>query len=134
MKIEQSLKKYFSGQKDILCVYLFGSQAKGTDNKGSDVDIGVLFDQRLSAREYTEKRLSLMDSLSSLLDKDVDVIVLNQAAPFLKFQIIKQGRRIYERPDRNEHSFEARAIVEYLDFLPVRQRLEEALLNNINKA
>ena len=133
MKNKNALKDYFSTQKEILCVYLFGSQARGRVNTYSDIDIAVLFEPNLTQEERTERRLSLMDNLSSILDKDVDVVVLNEASSFLRFQVIKEGRRIYERSDRSEHSFEARAIVEYFDFLPIRRRLETAMLNNIKR-
>lgn len=134
MKIESNLKNYFSSQKEVLCVYLFGSQASGKENTYSDVDIAVLFEPNLTQEKRTEKRLSLIDRLSSILNKDVDVVVLNEASSFLRFQIIKEGKRIYERVDRDEHSFEANTIVEYFDFLPVRRRMETAMLNNIKRA
>lgn len=128
------LKGYFSTQKEVLCVYLFGSQAKGKQNNYSDVDIAVLFEPNLTQEERTEKRLSLMDNLSSILNKDVDVVALNDANSFLRFQVIKEGQRIYERSDRDEHNFEANTIVEYFDFLPIRQRLETTMMNNIKRA
>lgn len=131
MKIDDALKDYFSTQKEVLCVYIFGSQAKGKENIYSDVDIAVLFESGLTQKERTEQRLSIMDRLSSILNKDTDVVVLNEASPFLRFQVIKEGKRIYERPDRDEHSFEANTIVQYFDFLPIRRRLETAMINNI---
>lgn len=77
--------------------------------------------------------LYIMDDLSSILDKNVDVVVMNEASCFLSFQIIKNGVKIHERADRIDHSFEARTIVEYFDFIPVRRRLEEALVNRIKE-
>lgn len=131
--VAKPLQDYFSRQKQVLCVYLFGSQIKGKENIYSDVDIAVLFQPNLTQKERTEKRLSLMDELCSILNKDVDVVILNEASTFLKFQVIKEGEKIYERPDRSEHSFEAKAIVEYFDFLPIRRSLETAMLNNIKR-
>ncbi len=134
MDIGNIIRNFFVKEKNVLCVYLFGSAATGKKNKFSDVDIAVLFDVNLSQEEHTQKRLSIMNNLSRILNRDIDVVVLNEASSFLKFQIIKNGLRIYERVDRTEHSFEARAIVEYFDFLPVRRRLETALINNIKGA
>jgi len=134
VKIKNTLKSCFSAREDIVCVYLFGSQASGKQNVRSDVDIAVLFKSNLTREERTEKCLDLMNSLSSALDKDVDVAALNDASSFLRFQVIKNGQRIYERPGRSERGFEANAIVDYLDFLPIRRRLETAMLNNIKRA
>lgn len=129
--IKDKIKDYFSHQETVICVYLFGSTAKGKENKFSDVDIAVLFNADTCKETYTQRRLDIMDKLSRILDKDVDVVLLNEAASFLKFHIIKEGIRIYERADRADHGFEAKTIVEYLDFLPIRKRSETSLINNI---
>lgn len=134
MDIRNTIRDYFVKEKNVLCVYLFGSVATGKRNKFSDVDIAVFFDAGFPQEEYTQKCLSIMDDLSRILNRDIDVVALNVASSFLKYQIIKNGSRIYERSDRSEHSFEARAIVEYFDFLPVRRRLEMAIINNIKAA
>jgi len=135
VKTENSIRQYFAALKDgVLCVYMFGSTAAGKDNKFSDVDIAVLFEPGFPKEQHTKQRLLIMDELSRIIDRDIDVVVLNEALSFLKYQIIKYGKRVYESPDRDNHSFEARAIVEYLDFLPIRRRLEKAMIDNIKKA
>ncbi len=133
MDIKKILKNHFAKEKDVLCVYLFGSAARGRENRFSDVDIAVLFDDSVPQESYTERCLSIMGEISSLLDKNVDVIALNKASSFLKFQIIKNGLRVYERPGRAKRRFEARAITEYFDFLPVRRRMEAGLMDNIRR-
>lgn len=133
MEIKKTIKGYAAKQKDILCVYLFGSAASGRENKFSDVDIAVLFDDSLRREEYSQRALSVMDGLSALLDKNIDIVVLNTADSFIKFRIIKTGIRIYERRDRGSRSFEARSVIEYFDFFPTRKMLEKALVNNIRR-
>jgi len=133
MRIENIVKNYFNKQNRILCVYLFGSIATGTENKFSDVDIAVLFDNNVPPVQYTQRQLCIMDELSRILDKDVDVVVLNTANSFLKFIIIKTGRKVYDEANRTDHNFEVRVIREYFDFLPVRKKLEEALINHIKR-
>ena len=131
MDTETILKSYFSKQKEVLGVYLFGSVAKGKENRFSDVDVAVLFDRSVPEAEYTDQQLAFMNGLSRLLNRDVDVVVLNKATVFLRFQILRGDKRVYERPDRNERTFEARTLVEYLDFLPIRRRLEASLIRSI---
>ncbi len=48
MNIKNTIRNYFSKQKHVLCVYLFGSAITGKENKFSDVDIAVLFDSSIS--------------------------------------------------------------------------------------
>ena len=134
MNIQETVINYFAERKDVLCVYLFGSAAKGKENIHSDVDIAVLFDGSMPAERYNEEILPIVDTLSRILDRDVDIVALNSADTFMRFQVIKNGLRIYERPDRREHNFEAKAIMEYFDFLPIRKRMEDALIRNIKGA
>ena len=133
MDAVNKIKDYFAGEKDVLCVYLFGSTAKGKENRFSDVDIAILFDSNVPEGQYTQKCLTIMNNVSRVLNRDVDVVVLNRASSFLKFQIIKNGLRIYERLGRTKRHFEAKAIMEYFDFLPIRRKLEIALINNIKE-
>ncbi len=129
----ETTQQYFAQQKDVLCVYLFGSFASGKIHQESDVDLAVLFTNDVPREEYRQRSLQSVDDLSRILDKEVDVVVLNSADSFLKFQILKAGLRIYERQDRKGRDFEARAMMEYFDFLPVRRRLEEAFVRHINE-
>ena len=131
MNIREAIRDYFAKQKDVLCVYLFGSVASGKENRFSDVDIAVLFDKRAPREEYSRRVLLMMDELSGLLDKNVDMVALNDAASFLKFQVIKSGERIYESLDRHSRDFESAAIIEYFDFFPIRTRLEAAMISGI---
>jgi len=133
MQIKEMIKSYAEKRKDILCVYLFGSIVSGKQNKFSDVDIAILFDDSVRQEEYSQSGLSLIDALSAVLDKNVDVVILNNANSFLKFRIIKTGIRVYERPNRGSRLFEARSVIEYFDFLPIREMLEKALINNIRR-
>lgn len=128
--INNNLKK----DKSILLVYVFGSEVKGRTNKYSDIDIAVLFDNKVKEKEYTDRQIAIITNLSEILKKEIDVVVLNRASLFLKYHILKEGVKIYERPDRNEHNFEAKAVIDYFDFLPIKNRIENGMLAKIKEA
>lgn len=134
MEIKNIIHSYFIKQKDVLCVYLFGSVAAGKEHRFSDVDIGVLFDESVNEKIYFDRKLSIINNMSQCLNRNVDVVILNEVDTFLKFQVLKNGIRIYERLDRYEHNFEAEALLEYFDFLPIRKRMEEDLIKRIKEA
>jgi len=71
--------------------------------------------------------------LCELLCLNVDIIVLNQAAPYLRFQVIQNGVKVYENPKRKDRAFEARSIVEFFDFLPLKNLLESSVLKRIKE-
>ena len=131
---KEALTEYFSKREEVLCAYLFGSQARGRGNSHSDVDIAILYDESIPPAEYTDRQITLSIEISQQLDKNTDIIILNRASPYLKFQVIREGARIYEKPTRVGRAFEARSIIEYFDFLPVKNLLESALIKRIKEA
>lgn len=115
----------------ILMAYLFGSQLEGRANEYSDIDVAILFDDKVEVGVYTDKQILIATLLSEKLNKEIDIVVLNRASLFLRYHVLKDGLKIYERDDRNEHNFEAQAIMEYFDFLPIRSRIENGLLSKL---
>jgi predicted nucleotidyltransferase len=85
MKIDKKLRGFFSAglkfeqknHKDIDLAYLFGSYAKGRITPLSDVDVGVLLDDKIDPKVYFDMQLDLSDQLSSYLNKEVEVVILN---------------------------------------------------------
>jgi predicted nucleotidyltransferase len=77
-------------------VYFFGSRATGTEGPISDYDFAVYFDG-LDKRQMFDCQLRLLCDLEKALGTEhVDVVVLNtNEAPELKYDIIKDGLRIY---------------------------------------
>ena len=128
------LEEYFSTKPEVLCVYLFGSAAKGKENVHSDIDIAVLYDDSILTSEYADKQIAVSVELSRLLNRNVDIIILNQAGPYLKFQIFRDGVRVYEHPKRSDREFEAHSIIEYFDFLPIKNLLESSLIKRLKEA
>lgn len=127
------INNVLKNEHNILVAYLFGSESKDKANKYSDIDIAILFDANAAKVDYTDKQIAIMTNLSEALNKEVDIIILNRASLFLKYHILKEGIKIYERPNRNEHNFEAIAIMQYFDFLPIKNRIENGILSKIKE-
>ena len=97
MKINQknisSLKHYFKNQP-VLKAYIFGSVAKNEADEGSDVDILVDLD-------YSSKIgllfIQMKLDLENLLHAKVDLVSSNGLSPYIKSQIEKEKKLIYER-------------------------------------
>jgi len=95
----QILRDYFCKRDDVAFAFLFGSAAKGRIRKEGDVDIAVYFIpgkeiewEVLNKRYEGENRIGL--DVERLLNKDVDLIVLNRAAAVLADEIIRKGKAI----------------------------------------
>lgn len=70
---------------NILFALMFGSYAVGKQKKGSDLDIGIYFEKPVEGLAL----LNLINTLSELAGRDVDVVVLNKASAFLRHQVMK---------------------------------------------
>jgi predicted nucleotidyltransferase len=85
MNIE-SLKHYFAARKDISFAFLFGSQARGTATKLSDVDIAVYFyPEKRHPIEYEEAVFyptedEIWSDVERLLKREIEMLVMNRVS------------------------------------------------------
>jgi uncharacterized protein len=113
LQYEKELKQIFE-QEGVVLAYLFGSQARGTTHYFSDVDIGVLFGKTVRPEAYFEKGLILSGTLSSLLKNNhIDIVILNTAKPFLKYQVAFGGKQIFAFDKTIQTFFENRVMKEH---------------------
>ncbi|SHF32456.1 type VII toxin-antitoxin system MntA family adenylyltransferase antitoxin [Caloramator proteoclasticus] len=110
-------------QFDIKLVYIFGSYAKGTNTKNSDLDIAILLG------EYTPyDKINLISELAGILNRDdIDVVILNDANSILKFQVIKYGKIVYKVSEYEKVIFESKTMDEYMDMEYYRNRQKQVM-------
>ena len=126
--IISALKKWAEAHPEFRLVYLFGSIAKGTENKLSDVDVAILMDQNCISGKA---RITLVDELISLLKTDsVDVVILNTASPSLKHEVIKHGILVFGN-EKDRILFEESATREYLDSEILRKFWKKKLIKEV---
>lgn len=120
--IEQTLRELFARDPHgAAAVYLFGSQARGTARERSDVDVGVLFEED-PPRSIHGPPADIQRDLESLLEKDVDVVVLNHASADLRYRALRDGRLVSEADKSKRVRFEVATRNEYWDLLPILRR------------
>jgi len=116
------LRAFFSHHREVRFAYLFGSLAKGTRNALSDVDIGVFLDnEALTSQPYPYGYRAYLSTelMNHLREKQVDVVILNQATPLIKFQVVRYGLPVYEVDHQERIRFHANAFSRYFDLLPL---------------
>lgn len=114
--MKKQLESIFTSMIEVKLVYLFGSSASGTKGPLSDYDFAVYLEEN-DRKKMSEIKLSLIDAIGHLLKTDkIDVVIINMTeSPELKYNIIKEGRLIYE----NGHFkpiLEPRILNDYFDF------------------
>lgn len=124
-KLRQKLSLY----PNVLGAYIFGSRASKRARIESDVDI-ALITERISAEELT----TITSTITQILGTErVDIILLNDVPPTLKFNVISEGRSFYFRNDSIENQFEMYTMKEYWDTQFLRSRQYRSLEEEIRE-
>lgn len=117
----------------VALLYLHGAHARGSQGALSDLDLAVLLDP--AAVEDHRAQLDLLASLQAASGReDVDLTVLNRAGPGIKVRVVRDGRIVYARSRRERVIFEARAILEALDFEHYSRVYDRALFRRLREA
>jgi uncharacterized protein len=99
----------------IVCIYLYGSMARGESHPGSDLDIAVLYaeDPPLTLDGLG---LDLGSALEQYTHRPVDVVVLNRAPVDLVHRVLRDGQLLCDRDPSARIRFEDQARNAYFDF------------------
>jgi predicted nucleotidyltransferase len=114
--MKKSVLRIFELHPEVKLVYLFGSMARGYQGPMSDYDFAVFLGEKDKSK-IARIRFQLMDELSRALGTDkIDVVMLDSAeAPELKYNILQEGKLIFER-EPFRVLVEPRILNEYFDF------------------
>jgi predicted nucleotidyltransferase len=102
----------------LIAAWAFGSASDGLVAPGSDVDVGVWFETLPSF----EQQLALLARLQEALGIDeIDLVVLNEANPILRFEALS-GRALYCREPNLRAGFASLTAREYEDAMAFWER------------
>ncbi len=116
----------------VAVVYYFGSRVSGTGSFISDIDIGIVMeDKQLVQRDIGKLHLVIYDILSSdIPDKPdgpkLDLSFLQKANPALGMKAIRDGVVLFESDPRLRCDFEEYMFRMYNDYLKLQSEFEEA--------
>ena len=120
----RSLEAFFRKQRGVILAFLFGSSVANRMHPASDVDIGILFKAAPNLHEVND----LASRLSSRIQREIDLVVLNQASPVLGMQILKHGVLIYASDRKHYHQFFVDTVNQYDDLKRIRKNCEDSIL------
>ncbi len=121
---EKRLRSFFAEERNVRLAFLMGSFAKGTARPDSDVDVAVLFGRSFVPDDV----LDMKGRLEKLLERDVDLVVLDRAGPVIRMQALKTGILLVSEKGAYEEFFTA-TVNEYDDLKYNRREIEESLLS-----
>lgn len=116
------LRSQFGEEEDVVLAYLFGSSARQRADRLSDLDVAVLLDSPIDRQNYINRHADLISALSGCIDREIDLVFLGHAPPFLAYEVIRHGRLLYTRSNRAHRDFLVRTREAFFDY---RHRLEQ---------
>lgn len=123
--MEEEIVKILLKNIDCEAIVLFGSYARGTQNAESDIDIAIKVKKQLDKKELYRISIELQDKLN----KDIDLINLDEIGDTFRYEILINGKTIYSK---DELQFELYKLDMYREFLELNES-RQTIINNIKK-
>lgn len=123
-KVVEALKRHGP-----TAIYLFGSAVTGPLHPGSDLDLAVLFPphKRLTTREKGTLAADAEDAAGIA----VDLVFLAEARLPVQFEVVRNGRVLWEQSPDARTDFEEAVLRQYMDFEPLLRRSYQEMLQDV---
>jgi uncharacterized protein len=119
---------------NVSLAYIFGSHARGTAGASSDVDIAIMFQDRVSRADYFDKELIIAGEISEAINKEVDVVnIARQHSPVLKHRAVFKGECIVSEDPSRQFALEQAILREYEDTAMLRRLQSEIRRRHITQ-
>ena len=83
----------------------------------SDLDVALLLLDKVKTNEFFDYQVYFVSELSKTLETEgLDVVILNQASLLQRAQVIRSWSLLFQRDHKRRVQWEARAVMEYLEF------------------
>jgi len=82
-------------KNDIIFMAVFGSFARGEQNRRSDIDIAIEFDR--NSEKSLLDLVRIENELKKIFRRKVDLVVLRSLSPYIIEDVKKEMRVIYEK-------------------------------------
>jgi len=113
---------------DVELAVLFGSAARGDNQRRSDLDLAVRLKED-SAQDLSRVQVTL----ARVTGQEVDLVPLDTSPPLLRFEIARDGVPLVERKPHAWADFRARAMIDWWDWAPTARIIHAAHLARLRE-
>jgi predicted nucleotidyltransferase len=126
VSLDEQLKQTAASLPSIRLLVLFGSAARGSDRRRSDVDVGIILEESASRAEVEAV-------LGRAAGRAIDIVDLNEAPPQLRFEIARDGKVLVERVPYAWADFRAKAMIDWWDWAPTARMIHAAAIDRLRQ-
>ncbi len=133
VKFSEQQKNMFK-ELGINLVYIFGSQIDGTQNKLSDIDVGVVFgNKERSVKDRNDTYTKLYSLFVNIFAeyRKVDLIFLQDTTLTLQLRAVLDGVIIYKNNEESEFNYKEQVMKYHADTQYFRNRRQQEILMRI---
>lgn len=106
------LGEYMANDPAVCFAIMFGSHVNKSQKQAKDIDVAIYFYKAPKGLEL----LRIINRLSNLTRRNVDLIVLNTASAFLRHQVMKTGVPIIVKDDQTYRQFRENVLSDYDEY------------------
>lgn len=121
------LQQVLEQAAEVRLAVVFGSAARGVANAQSDIDIGISLAAEADAGSLSRLRVELERAAG----RAVDLVVLDEAPPLLRFEIARAGTVLVQRDPHGWADFRARALIDWWDWAPTARMMHETMTTRL---
>lgn len=125
-KVREAVEK-LAPEYNVVSAYLFGSFARNEENKDSDIDIAVYFED-YSLKKVLELGRKIADEAD--IDREIDLRALNNKKTGLAFRVISEGEVIYEEDKSKRADIELQIERRYHDIKPYKKEYRQEMMRS----
>lgn len=131
----QNILAYFGKRNEVVTLFLFGTFTTPKEGHHSDIDLAVL----LAPGEFNEQNYEVFkaeyyQATPDFSMRSVDIVILNTAPAYLKYEILKTGSILMDRNPEMRRFFTALTLQEYFDYKFMEEIYFEALKKRLREA
>lgn len=129
--LARAIQSALAPLEQVQVAYLFGSRARGTERRDSDLDLALAFTRGLDDAQRGRSKLQVIDALTAALGalgERADVVDLDRAGSALAFSAIARGRCVFARDRAERVRLEAHIARRYDDERPRRELMRAAAI------
>jgi predicted nucleotidyltransferase len=107
---------------------VFGSAARQTEGRDSDIDVGVSW-----LDGAVQPAAAVAVALERAAGRPVDLVLLGDAPPLLRFEIARDGRVLVERVPHAWADFRAKAMIDWWDWAPTARMMHRVMAERLRE-